>query len=608
MAPIPAALVARSHGVGETRWSPSGHALGWLDSWDGRTDLVLASADGAAPPAVVTGSFPVTPAGGYGGGGWCWLDDARVVVAGADGELAVLAADGGGVLTTLSRDGTAFAPAASPDARTVAFCSERADACDIAVVPADGSQWPQRASAGADYCWDPAWATDSRTLAWHEWDLPAMPWDMSRIALRDRDGRVRTVAGGDGVSVGQPRFSPDGARLAYVSDRDGYWNVWIAAADGARPRPLRAEEHDHAEPAWGPGQRSFAWSPAGDAIAHLRVEDGFGRLVAQSLGRRRTSAPHPTAKAFHRALDWGRGGLLAVRSGARTPDHVAVTEPGDGARRLVARGAVAGFEAHGLVEPEPVRWPSARATVHGLLWRPAVPALGAGTRPPLFVHVHGGPTGQAQADWNARIAFWVSRGWAVLAPNYRGSTGYGRAYRQALDGRWGERDVADVVAGIRHAIRQGWCDPVRVVVEGGSAGGLTVLMVCAKHGDLVRAGISLFGVADLLDLAASTHRFESRYLDRLVGPLPGDADRYRANSPISFTDRMRVPMLVLQGADDAVVPRAQADAMVDAMRRAGAPVEYRVYDGEGHGFRKFANVADEYERTEAFLRKWVLQR
>ncbi|MCZ7534809.1 MAG: prolyl oligopeptidase family serine peptidase [Acidimicrobiia bacterium] len=252
--------------------------------------------------------------------------------------------------------------------------------------------------------------------------------------------------------------------------------------------------------------------------------------------------------------------------------------------------------------------------MHGLLWRPRPGAVesdgasGSGAEPPLYVHIHGGPTGQSTADWSARIAFWVDRGWAVLAPNYRGSTGYGRAYAQALAGCWGEVDVADVAAGIRHASRRGWCDARRVAVAGGSAGGLTTLMLCALHSDLVRAGVSMFGVADLFDLAATTHRFESRYLDRIVGVLPGDADRYRERSPVTHAARVEVPVLVHQGTDDKVVPRTQAEALVDAMRSSGAPVEYHVYEGEGHGFRRSSSIRIELERTEAFLRKWVLLR
>jgi dipeptidyl aminopeptidase/acylaminoacyl peptidase len=313
------------------------------------------------------------------------------------------------------------------------------------------------------------------------------------------------------------------------------------------------------------------------------------------------------AKAWHQGIDWSPAGIVAVRSGAVTPAHVVVLAANGSGRRRVARGAVGGFERAGLVEPRPVTWRSGGATVHGLLYRP-VGAPTDGRPAPLYVHVHGGPTGQATAQWTPRIQYLVERGWAVLAPNYRGSTGHGREYAQSLAGRWGERDVADVAAGIRHAAREGWCDPARVAVAGGSAGGLTVLLLCAEHADIVRAGVSLFGVTDLFDLAATTHRFESRYLDRLVGTLPEHASRYRDRSPIDRAAGITSPLLVLQGSEDKVVPPAQADALVTALRAAGGTVEYEVYDGEGHGWRRASTVEAELRRTDAFLQKWVLLR
>jgi dipeptidyl aminopeptidase/acylaminoacyl peptidase len=608
--PISAAMLARSHGVGEPRWSPGGDSLAWLDSWNGRTDVVVAPTAGDAPPRVITADFAVTPAGAYGGGGFCWVSDDELAVAGQDGGLAIVWR-AGGVVRVVSSDGEAYAPAASPDGTTIAFTLEREDACDIALVPVDGSAWPKRFSGGraqpADFAWDAAWSADGNTLAWLEWDLDEMSWDASRIALRALgDDNPKIVAGGEGIGVGQPRFSPDGSRLAYVSDRDGVTNLWVARADGSRAKAFAPEADECAEPAWGPGQRSYAWSPDGREIAWCRNEQGFGRLVARALESK--GKPRELAKAWHSGIGWSDAGIVAVRSGARTPSTVVVTDAATGTRREIARGPVGGFEAAGLVEPEPVSWRSGRATVHGLLYRPAESALGAGTPPPLYVHIHGGPTDQFTAAWNPRVAFWVSRGWAVLAPNYRGSSGYGREYMQGLRGQWGVVDVADTAAGIRHAIKQQWCDPARVAVVGGSAGGMTVLLLCARHGDIVRAGVSLFGVTDLFELVRTTHRFESKYVDALVGELPADADRYRDRSPITLADKITVPVLVLQGDEDRAVPKAQADAMVDAMRRAGAPVDYHVYAGEGHGFRKLENVVDELERAEAFLTKWVLLR
>jgi dipeptidyl aminopeptidase/acylaminoacyl peptidase len=226
----------------------------------------------------------------------------------------------------------------------------------------------------------------------------------------------------------------------------------------------------------------------------------------------------------------------------------------------------------------------------------------------VLVDVHGGPTDQATVDWKPRIRWFVSRGWAVFTPNYRGSTGYGRGYRHALDLAWGEVDVADTVSGLRALGHDDRVDASRAAVMGGSAGGFTALLVAAHGPAVVRAAVSLFGVTDLFDLAATTHRFESRYLDRLVGTLPEHADRYEARSPVTRAREIAVPVLLLQGADDKVVPPSQAQLLVDSMRAAGGTVEHHVYEGEGHGFSREATIIDSFERIEAFLTRWVINR
>ena len=592
-------MVAQSRVVGEPRGSPDGRRLAWVEATAGRADVVVCPTDGSGPPTVVTADAAVRAVGGYGGGAFSWAGSDRLVVAAADGRLVVVAADGSGA-RTLHAEGRCAAPACPPAGDRVAFVLEHDTDCCVAVLALDHPHGPVRLS-DADYAWDPAWQPDGARVAWHEWDLPAMPWDGSRVMTADpTGGGRRRVAGGDAEAVGQPRFSPDGRHLAYVSDRSGWWNVWIGRPDGTDAVPALEEPREQAEPPWGPGQRSFAWSPDGAALAVSRNEDGFGRLVFARAGR-----GEEQARGWHHGLDWGPSGLLAVRSGARTPSAVTLLDRA-GRRRVLARGPVGGFETAGLVEPDAVTWPADDGTLlHGLLWRP--PAAGAAT-PPLLVDVHGGPTGQSTVAWRPWPQYFVARGWAVLAPNGRGSTGYGRAYAQSLAGGWGERDVADVAAGIRHAAAAGWCDPDRVAASGGSAGALTVLLLCAHHGPLVRAAVSMYGVSDLLGLAETTHRFESRYLDRLIGPLPADAARYTARSPITHAAAIRVPVLVLHGDADRVVPLAQAERLIGAVRVAGGTVESRVYPGEGHGWARPETIADVYERTESFLRRWVLDR
>jgi dipeptidyl aminopeptidase/acylaminoacyl peptidase len=502
----------------------------------------------------------------------------------------------GGPATTVARDGHASAPTAARDGR-ILFACERDDSLDVAETWADARAWPQRWSR-ADFAWDPAVSADGRWVAWHEWDISAMSWTASRVVLVDRHvGVPRVAAGGPHVSVGQPRFSPDARALAYVSDETGWWNVHVAAADGTGARPLLVEPHDHAEPAWGPGQRSFAWSPTSDAIALCRNEDGFGRLVVVGLDGSVTEV----AKGWHHGIDWSDAGIVAVRSGARTPPQVTIADPAGGARRVMARGAPVGLE-DGAREPEIVAWRSGEHRITGLLHRPDVSA----DRPPLLVDLHGGPTGQAVVRWDGWLRYFTSRGYAVLRPNPRGSTGLGRAFVQDNARSWGDADVADVAAGIEAAGPAGWGDPARVAVLGGSAGALTALLVCARHAHLVRAAVSSYGVTDLFDLARTTHRFESRYLDEIVGSLPADAVTFRERSPVSHAAAIRAALLVLQGDADAVVPPAQAQLLVDAVRAAGGTVEHHVYEGEGHGWARRATVQDELERTLAFLERYVV--
>lgn len=602
-------MVARSRVVAEPRFSPpvedgAPRQLAWADAFAARTDLVVAPVSGSDAPAVVTADVPAASVGAYGGGVFCWAGPDRLVYAARDGRLIAIPATGGPP-SVLHEGGRAAAPAASPDGARVAFVVEREDACDLVVAPVDGPEEPVILSTGADYCFDPAWSPDGARIAWHEWDFPSMPWDDSRIVVHDlATGRATRVAGGDGIAVGQPRFSPDGSLVAYVSDATGWMNVWVAGVDGANARPLHEEPAEHAEPTWGPGQRSFAWAPDGSAIALCRNERGFGRLVIAPLDGARA---RDVTRGWHHGLEWSRLGITCVRSGARTPPAVVMLAPdAPKTRRNVARGPVGGFETAGLVEPEPVTWHNGDTEVHGLLWRPPDAVAEGGGRPPLLVMIHGGPHGQATAGFAPRIAYFLARGWVVLAPNARGSTGYGRAYAQALTGGWGDTDLGDVVAGIEHARAAGWCDPGRVAAMGGSAGGFTVLQLAVCHGHLLCAAVSLYGVTDLLELASTTHRFESHYLDRIVGPLPGAEALYRERSPITHAAGVSVPLLVMQGDTDPAVPKAQADAMVEALRAGGGTVEYHVYDGEGHGWSRPETVQDELERVDAFLTAQVL--
>ncbi len=604
---VSASLVARTGVVADPRWAPDGARIGWVEGRSGRFDLLVTGPPGAPEraPRVVTGATGVAPTRATGGGTWCWVDASRVVVVDPDGRLVLVPLDGAEPQVLVGGLGRAAAPAATVAGDRVAFVLETDDACDVAVVDvAPGA--PVRRASDAAFAWDPAWSPDGRHLVWHEWDQDQMSWDSSRIVLAEVAGPAargdrpvtRVVAGGDGIAVGQPRFAPTGDRLAWVSDESGWWNVVVGDRDGAAGRPVLPEPFEHAEPSWGVGQRSFAWAPAGDAIALCRNEEGFGRLVVARVGR--DPAAEDVAKGWHHGLDWGPSGIAAVRSGARTPPAVCVAARPDGGpptREVVARAAPAELRRDDLVEPMPVRWlADDGATLHGLLFRP----VGV-VAPPMVVDVHGGPTGQATVQWKPLHQHLVGAGYAVLAPNPRGSTGYGRAYAQALAGEWGVLDVADCAAGLQAAVRAGWCDPARIAVSGASSGGLVALLLAQRHPELVRAVVASYPVTDLLHLAAATHRFEAHSTDRLVGVLPQDADRFRERSPVAHAAELRVPVLLLQGLDDRVVPPEQARAFAAAMRAAGGHVEHHEYPGEGHGWSRADTLLDVYTRIDAFL-------
>jgi dipeptidyl aminopeptidase/acylaminoacyl peptidase len=511
--------------------------------------------------------------------------------------LWFVSGDGGVARCVLPKqpDGPIAAPAVSPDGVRVAFV---VDQHHVGVALLDGRGWPVRLSTTADFCFDPVWSPSSDTVAWHEWDVPDMPWDAGRIVTAASDGSAAptVVAGGPATSVQQPRFSPDGT-LAHLSDETGWLNLWVDQ------KALVDESVEHGDPSWGLGQRSYAWSPDGTQIAFCRNELGFGSLNVIDVA---TGEIRQVGRGVHGGLSWQSNRIAAIRSGARTPTHVVVYE-NMSERVTVSRGPLGGFEALELSEPETVEWTGdGGGTVYGRLHRPKESATG-NDPPPLIVWIHGGPTAQTPVAWNNRLPFFLERGWAVLFPDHRGSTGHGREYAQAMAGRWGELDVSDCAAGMRAAAAEGWGDPGRMVPMGGSAGGFTVLNLMAHHPDLCAAGIDLFGVTDLFDLDETTHRFEKHYLHSIVGPLPETADRYRERSPVNVAEQIVSPLLILQGDADPVVPIAQSRAIAKRLEALGRIVEMHEYEGESHGWLRPETMIDELERVDSFLRRHVLR-
>ena len=495
----------------------------------------------------------------------------------------------------------------TPDGRLVVCARERHEGGEVfnelVVVPADGSAEPRIVAAGHDFYAAPRVSPDGGSLAWICWDHPRMPWDgtelrVARLAGAGTLSGERLVAGGPEESVGEPRWSPDG-NLHFVTDRNGWWN--LHREDGAL---TALEDGEIGFPAFVFGVSRYAFLGDGrivcvvtrKAVDSLEVLDPeTGSLEPAGLGW----TAHGSTM-----LD-AQGSRVAFSAASPTePPTVVLWDAATGDETVLHRVIELALDPGDVAVPRAIEFPTTDgATAHAFYYPPTSAGSDgpAEERPPLRVVCHGGPTAHAPPAFTPSYLFWTQRGIGVVDVNYRGSTGFGRAYRRLLEGRWGEIDWQDCVAAARYLAERGEADPERTWVEGGSAGGYVVFCSLTFEPDSFAAGVSFYGVGDVEALALDTHKFESRYLDSLVGPYPERADLYRARSPIHFADRLERPLLVLQGLDDKVVLPSQAEVMVEAVDRKGIPHAYLAFEGEGHGFRKQANVRRALEAALSFV-------
>ena len=461
---------------------------------------------------------------------------------------------------------------------------------DLVAIPLDGSMEVTRLAGGHDFFAAPALSPDGRNLAWITWDHPDMPWDATKLwrAEIGADGALRVVAGGPDEAALQPVWRDDQA-LLYLGDRSGAWQVVSDEAGAAATGTGEA-----GGPLWQLGMRWHDVAGDGTSVC-CRCERGFWRLI---VGERALDLPFTSLGDV--VIEGGKAVLVA--GAPDTPPAIITVSLVDGAFEVLARGFELSVDKGFLSCPEPLTFTAGDGgEAHAFYYPPtsATHAAAEGELPPLIIRCHGGPTASASPALALKYQYWTSRGFAICDVNYRGSTGYGRAYRHALYGRWGELDVADCVAAARHLVESGRADPKRLAISGGSAGGYTVLCALAFE-DVFTAGASAYGIGDLAMLARDTHKFEARYLDKLVGPWPEAEAVYRQRSPIHHTERLSCPVIFFQGLEDKVVPPNQASAMVAALDAKGIPVAHMELEGEGHGFRRADTRARVLEAELAF--------
>ncbi len=607
--PITAASLV-SGAVGISECCVDGDDVWWAEARPdegGRTALIRWR-DGAAEEVTPADTYVRTLVHEYGGGSWWVHNGVAYYVDLSDQRLRRLAPGREPVFLT-----------AEPDApRRVRFADFRIDAegsfviavrethhddreptNDLVAIPTDGSMEMRDLWGGTDFVSSPRLSPDGTQLAWVSWSHPNMPWDSTRLHVAPYgDGSIGEVSlelGNGAEAWAEPGWTPDG-RLLACTDRDEWWNL-VSVEGATAPQSVVTGPFEVATPGWVFGMQRWAVT-ADHTVAAVGLATGDELIV----DGRTISMPDATISSLQPASD----GVVYVGTGyGHEPQVVKLSVDGPNVRRQVlSTGRELPVEPGYLIEPESIVFPTGDgdAVAHGLYYPPTNPGhVGPEeTAPPLLVLAHGGPTGQARRQLQLGILYWTSRGIAVVDVDYRGSTGYGRTYRRSLDGVWGIADVEDCVAAARYLADRGDVDGDRLMIRGGSAGGFTVLSALAFH-DVFAAGASRYGVADLEALATDTHKFESRYLDTLIGPWPESKAVYDDRSPINHVDKFSAPMIVLQGDEDAIVPPNQSEMIVAALEERGVPVSYLLFEGEQHGFRKAENVISALEAELAFF-------
>ncbi len=571
--------------IGEPRLDPSGRRLAVVvsDPIDPSVDVKahwhveVCDLDVVTPSWQRISTESVRGVRGLGGGTLDWVPDGSAVVAiTALGALVEFGLDGS-ARELLAADGrTLSSPVVDPDGGRVIVVIDQAEICS---VDRTSGRTTRLDDGSHDFVIDPiVWQGD---VVWHAWNAPNMPWDESAIV--SEKGSVVAVPR---RRVQQPDATLDGGRLGWLDDATGWLNV--TTSDGRRV----SETFEHGGPPWGERLRSWCWSPDAASIAFVRNEGGFGRLCTFDVA---TGRIDERAKAIHGQLSWRGDRLAAIRTGGRTPTQVVVYGTDDWSRRTVLVGPSYEWNEHrALVEPELVTVPSGDGTtLHARVYRSTEP------NGRLLCWIHGGPTDQWTVSFMPRFTYWIDRGYSILVPDHRGSTGHGRAYTDALHERWGELDARDVI-GILEAVqrRDGW-SPQRTAVLGSSAGGLTALVIAIERPDLLGAVVAAYPVSDIAALDSTTHRFEAHYNRTLMGEPNETVMRSRDRSPMDRIDEsFAVPVLLMHGDADPVVAVEQSRRLAAVGAQC---IEYVEYAGEGHGFRSWSTRRDEYRRTEEFL-------
>ncbi len=612
--PLPLNRVYLAHTLSEPALGETSDQLFYVRTADGRRSIIRQSLVTGLAQAITT---EPAPAGGVGyGQGFFAVHGNLLIYAAKGGALHGIDLKTGEQWTvTPSYEGVA-APAISPCGQYVAFLAEGNGKCNVLLCDVRGKTLPIKISDDPWYAFNPVFAPDGRRLAWLEWNELDMPWDESRLrlaTLAKPTGKATASIqllpltalslGRPRVSYSSPQFSPGGKFLAYTSDETGWRSLYVAEADGQNAQRIETGAGEIGGPDWVPGRFAMRWSTDGKALYAVRRHESRDTLLRIAWPDK-TMTEIQSEWTYFDGLNTRGDQWVALAANPTTPVTL-VTLTAAGLWTPRATSGVGLVDAASLSQPQVIHWQTTgEATCWGIFY-PAVGPQATGPRP-LLVLVHGGPTSEVPLAWNPQAQYFATRGWHYLCVNHRGSTGFGRAYQDLLNGQWGVVDVRDARSGAEHLIAQGLADPQRVAITGGSAGGYTTLMALTQDPDFWTAGVALYGIGNMYELKRGSHRFEVNYEQGLIGKLPEAGRLWVERSPLTFVKNVRAPVQLFHGKEDKAVPYQQSVEFAEAVKRNGVPVELVLYDDEGHGFVKEANRRDCLEKMEQFLEKYVI--
>ena len=507
--------------------------------------------------------------------------------------------------------GSAAAPAFSPDGKWVIYCYHSGETDGLALTRVHGLTWPSQLVLGADFYMQPVWHPSGDRIAWVEWNHPDMPWDASLIKIGELGGmqlrllEEHWIAGGKDHSASQPQFSPDGKWLSYIV-RNGEWDNLVLYNLKKRNHKIliQGDGFHLRQPEWIQGMRSYGWNFSSTALYYFRYAHGETALWKANLSKGKSEKLDISPLQWAVQLDVSpkSDDLVFLGSSPKLPKQICHYRNG---RLKFSPSELEKEAGENCTEPTEITFPIPNGNSgSGFYYPPLNP--NQNVKPPLILSVHGGPTSANSKTFNSDAAYFVSRGYAYAQVNYRGSSGYGYTYQDALRHQWGIADVEDTIAFAQALVDQGLAFPGGMAVIGSSAGGFTVLNILIRQPGLFKAGICSYGVSDLLEDARNTHKFEKYYHQFLIGNLKKDRQRFIDRSPINHIEKIKDPIALFHGDEDKVVSLDQTLAIYKKLQNNGIPCELKVYEGEGHGFRKPETLIDFYERIDAFLKKYLL--